>query len=80
MGKSLAQAYPVALEVFQKADEWLGFRSVSLLGKGPEDELNATINTQPALLVHSIAAAARAPGALSHDTRLHMSPGIHGTS
>jgi len=56
MGKSLAQAYPVALEVFQKADEWLGFPLSQLAWEGPEDELNATINTQPALLVHSIAA------------------------
>jgi len=56
MGRSLAEAYPSAMEVFQQADEWLGFPLSKLAWEGPEEELNATINTQPALMVHSVAA------------------------
>ena len=56
MGYPLAQAYPVANEIFLQADEILGFSLSRLAWEGPEDSLNDTINTQPALLTHSIAA------------------------
>ena len=56
MGNDLARAYPVARETFQFADRYLGFPLSELMWQGPEEELNDTINTQPALLVHSIAA------------------------
>lgn len=56
MGCALAEAYPVAREVYQQADELLGFSLSHLSWEGPEAELNDTINTQPALLVHSAAA------------------------
>ena len=56
MGKDLAEGYPVAREVFDQADEWLGFHLSKIAWEGPEAELNDTVNTQPALLVHSIAA------------------------
>ncbi len=56
MGKSLAQTYPEAQQVFEMADELLGFALSRLMWEGPEADLNDTINTQPALLVHSIAA------------------------
>jgi [acyl-carrier-protein] S-malonyltransferase len=56
MGYALAQAYPVANEIFMQADETLGFSLSRLAWEGPEDSLNDTINTQPALLTHSIAA------------------------
>jgi [acyl-carrier-protein] S-malonyltransferase len=56
MGRELAEAYPLAMQVFRQADEILGFPISHLAWEGPEEELNATINTQPALLVHSIAA------------------------
>ena len=56
MGKELATAYPVARQVFDQADDLLGFALSRLAWEGPEDALNDTINTQPALLVHSIAA------------------------
>ena len=55
MGKSLAQKFPVARETFEQADEILGFPLSKLAWEGPEDELNDTINTQPALLTHSVA-------------------------
>ncbi len=56
MGRELAQTYPQALQVFAQADAWLGFELSRLAWEGPESELNDTVNTQPALLVHSIAA------------------------
>ena len=55
MGKALAQAFPRASEVFQEADDLLGFHLSRLAWEGPEEELNLTKNAQPALLVHSVA-------------------------
>jgi [acyl-carrier-protein] S-malonyltransferase len=56
MGKELAETYPVAKEIFDQADSALGFPLSELMWKGPTEELNETINTQPALYIHSIAA------------------------
>ncbi len=55
MGKELAKKNPIADEVFNRADEILGFKLSNLAWEGPEEELNDTINTQPALMTHSIA-------------------------
>lgn len=56
MGKDLATAYPLARDIFQRADELLGFALSELAWNGPEADLNDTVNTQPALFVHSMAA------------------------
>jgi [acyl-carrier-protein] S-malonyltransferase len=56
MGQDLAMEYKVAKDIFTQADQILGFSISQLAWTGPEQELNDTINTQPALLVHSIAA------------------------
>ncbi|HEX9387754.1 MAG TPA: ACP S-malonyltransferase [Anaerolineales bacterium] len=56
MGKELAETYPIAKQTFDEADSILGFTLSQLMWNGPADELNETINTQPALYVHSIAA------------------------
>jgi [acyl-carrier-protein] S-malonyltransferase len=56
MGKALSQAEPAAAEVFARADLLLGFSLSTLCWEGPADTLNDTVNTQPALLVHSVAA------------------------
>src|SRR5215216_7475648 len=56
MGKELADTYPIARETFDEADAILGLALSQLMWKGPADELNETINTQPALYIHSIAA------------------------
>lgn len=56
MGKVLAETIPVAGDVFAEADNILGFSFSNLMWNGPESELNDTINTQPALFVHSLAA------------------------
>ncbi len=55
MGKALAETYPIAKELFLEADELLGFPLSQMAWEGPEDCLNDTINTQPALFIHSIA-------------------------
>src|SRR5262245_14625789 len=56
MGKDLAAKYPVAKQTFEEADSILGFSLSRLMWDGPDTELNETVNTQPALYVHSIAA------------------------
>lgn len=56
MGRELAAAYPAAKETFDEVDSLLGFPLSKLMAEGPADELNDTVNTQPALYVHSLAA------------------------
>jgi [acyl-carrier-protein] S-malonyltransferase len=58
MGKELYENYAEAKEVFEQANEALGFDLTKLCFAGPENELNQTINTQPALLTTSIAVMA----------------------
>lgn len=60
MGKDLYAQIPAAREVFDAADEALGFSLSALCFEGPEDELLRTVNTQPALVAHGIAALAAA--------------------
>jgi len=55
MGMELAEAHPEARQVFEEADDILGFHLSKLAWEGPESELNDTVNTQPALMVHSVA-------------------------
>ncbi|MCQ2789985.1 MAG: acyltransferase domain-containing protein, partial [bacterium] len=55
MGKDLYDNFSVAKDVFDKADEILGRKISKICFEGPEDELKQTINTQPAILVTSIA-------------------------
>src|SRR3982751_6091254 len=56
MGRGLAEAYAAAREVFEEADEALGFALSRLCFEGPAEELQLTENTQPAILATSIAA------------------------
>jgi [acyl-carrier-protein] S-malonyltransferase len=63
MGLDLCAQYSEARSVFDEADTALGFALSKLCFDGPEDELNDTINTQPAVLAVSIATL-RAMGAL----------------
>mgnify|MGYP003589316367 FL=1 len=56
MGKDLADNFSVAREVFEEADQALGFSISKLCFEGPEDELRKTVNTQPAILTVSVAA------------------------
>ncbi len=56
MGKSLAERFTVAREVFGEADHALGFSITQLCFDGVAEKLQLTENTQPALLAVSIAA------------------------
>jgi len=56
MARTLCQAYPAAAAVLAEANEILGIDLRGLMFDGPEDELTATKNAQPALLAHSVAA------------------------
>lgn len=55
MGADIAAEYPAAREVFEQADQILGFKFSDLCFNGPEETLNETINTQPALYICGIA-------------------------
>lgn len=55
MGKDLAERFPAAREVFQAIDDGLGVALSRLMFEGPEPELTATHNAQPAILAHSAA-------------------------
>ena len=55
MGQALAETYPAAAAVLAEADETLGLPLSRLMGEGPEEELTATKNAQPAILAHSVA-------------------------
>jgi len=58
MGKTVAESFPEAAQVFQEADDALGFPLSRLCFEGPEEELKLTENQQPALLTVSVAAHA----------------------
>src|SRR5204863_1684861 len=55
MGRDLAEQFPTAADLFQKADEVLG-RELSEIGwNGPIEDLTKTSNCQPALFIHGLA-------------------------
>jgi [acyl-carrier-protein] S-malonyltransferase len=56
MGRELAEAYPAARAVFEQADAVLGMAFSRIMWEGPDGALNDTVNTQPALFIHSQAA------------------------
>ncbi|MBO8137399.1 MAG: ACP S-malonyltransferase [Desulfotomaculum sp.] len=58
MGKNLYENYPEARKIFEEANDTLGIDITRLCFEGPEDQLNLTVNTQPALLTTSMAALA----------------------
>lgn len=55
MGKELSREYPEAAAIFERADDALGFSLSRLCFEGPQEELNLTANTQPAVLTTSAA-------------------------
>lgn len=55
MGKTLAEEYADAKQLFDEADAILGVSLSTLMWNGPDTDLNDTVNTQPALFLHSIA-------------------------
>ncbi len=55
MGKDLYDRFDYVRDLFEAADEALGFSITDLCFNGPEDELRQTYNTQPSLLLVSFA-------------------------
>jgi len=55
MGRDLAEQFPTAAELFQKADDFLGRKLSEIAWKGPIEDLTKTSNCQPALFVHGLA-------------------------
>ena len=53
MVKDLYDAYPVVKQLFEEADDALGFSLTKLCFEGPDEELMKTYNTQPAILTAS---------------------------
>lgn len=53
MAKDLCEAHPVAREMFQHANDVLGFDIQRVCFEGPLEELTRTSITQPAILIHS---------------------------
>ena len=54
MGKDLYDNNPQAKELFEKANEVLGFRITDLMFEGTEEDLKQTKVTQPAVFLHSV--------------------------
>ncbi len=57
MGKDLYDNYPLAKELFDKADDILGFKITEVMFAGTDDELKQTKVTQPAVFLHSVITA-----------------------
>jgi [acyl-carrier-protein] S-malonyltransferase len=55
MGRDLADAFAVARQTFEEVDDALSQHLSRLIFEGPQDELNLTENTQPALMAVSLA-------------------------
>jgi [acyl-carrier-protein] S-malonyltransferase len=54
MGKDLYENSPLAKELFEKANEILGFRITDLMFDGTDEDLKQTRVTQPAIFLHSV--------------------------
>ena len=54
MGKDLYENHPVAKEMFDKANEILGFNITDLMFNGTDEDLRQTKVTQPAIFLHSV--------------------------
>src|SRR5881396_2540371 len=62
MGKDLAEQFPAARAVFDSIDAALATPLSTLMFAGPEEDLTATQNAQPAILAHTAAVCARMAG------------------
>jgi len=55
MGKEIFELFPAARALYKKADEVLDFPVSKICFEGPENQLNLTVNAQPAIFVTSLA-------------------------
>ena len=61
MGKDLYDNHALAKEMFEKANDILGFRITDLMFAGTDEDLRQTRVTQPAIFLHSVILAATLP-------------------
>ncbi len=61
MGKDLYESNALAKEMFEKANDILGFRITDLMFSGTDEDLRQTRVTQPAIFLHSVITAATLP-------------------
>ncbi|PZX51885.1 [acyl-carrier-protein] S-malonyltransferase [Algoriphagus ratkowskyi] len=61
MGKALYEENPAAKELFERANEILGFRITDIMFGGTAEELKQTNVTQPAVFLHSVILAKTTP-------------------
>lgn len=61
MGKALYEENPQAKELFEQANEILGFRITDIMFEGTAEELKQTNVTQPAVFLHSVILAKTTP-------------------
>jgi [acyl-carrier-protein] S-malonyltransferase len=54
MGKDLFEKYPLAKELFEKANKILGFNITEVMFEGTDEDLKQTKVTQPAIFLHSV--------------------------
>ncbi len=78
MGADVYQASPAARRVFESADHALGLSLSSICFHGPDNVLRETINTQPAIVVVSLALLAALQEALTEHTSSWSSPLLPG--
>lgn len=57
MGKDLYDKYPLAKDLFDQADDILGFKITDVMFAGTDEQLKATKVTQPAVFLHSVISA-----------------------
>lgn len=63
MGKELYDSFPAAHDMFEKANDILGFRITDIMFSGSDEELRQTRVTQPAIFLHSVVLTAVAGSA-----------------
>lgn len=57
MGKDLYESQPLAKDLFDKANDILGYRITDIMFEGTDEELRQTKVTQPAVFLHSVISA-----------------------
>lgn len=57
MGKDLYESSPMAKELFEKANDILGYRITDIMFEGTDEDLKQTKVTQPAVFLHSVISA-----------------------
>lgn len=54
MGKDLYESFPQAMDLFERANEILGFRITNMMFAGSDEDLRQTRVTQPSIFLHSV--------------------------